>query len=255
MSCKHLQCKATAHATIITRSPLDHHETGTCYRSILMPSIQYPLLSLSLTPQDCHNIEKIYKPSILQKSGYNKNLSNAIIYGSKSYSRLGLHNLYTEQGISQLQALLLSLQSEGPQHTLSLIAISWAQLLASMGFPILNDVQTLIPHLYPMKWMPSIRQYMPCNNSHVTLEQTFVTPLQCECDIHIMDLVLQHTDHPTTLKIFNTCRMYLQVILLSDIVTANRCNILPGIVQGQAPATSKPTTMFPYQPKPNVTSW
>ena len=50
----------------------------------------------------------------------------------QSYSGLGLHNLYTEQGISQLQALLLSLWSAGPQHTLTLIAILWAQLLASM---------------------------------------------------------------------------------------------------------------------------
>ena len=74
MSCKHLQHKATAHATNITSSPLEHHETWMHYRSILMPSIKYPLPSLSLTPQDCHNIEKIYKPSILQKSGYNKNL-------------------------------------------------------------------------------------------------------------------------------------------------------------------------------------
>ena len=170
MSCKHLQCKATTHTMIITRSPLEHHETWMYYRSILMPSIQYPLPSLSLTPQDYHNIEKIYKPSILQKSRYNKNLPNAIIYRSKSYGGLGLHNLCTEQGISQLQALLLSLWSSRPQHTLSLIAISWAQLLAGMGFPILDDIQTPIPHLYPKKWIPSIQQYMLCNNSQITLE-------------------------------------------------------------------------------------
>ena len=112
---------------------------------------QTPLPSLSLTPQDCHNIEKIYKSSILQISRYNKNLPKAIVYGNKSYGRLGLYNLYTEQGISQLQALLVSLWSAGPQQTLALIAISWAQLLAGMGFPILDDVQTPIPHLYPMK--------------------------------------------------------------------------------------------------------
>ena len=151
MSCKHLQCKATAHGMIITRSPLEHHKTWTYYRSILIPSIQYPLPSLSLTPKDCHNIAKIYKPSILQKSGYNNNLPNAIINGSKSYCGLSLHNFYTEQGISQIQALLSSLWSAGPQHILSLIAILWAQLLAGMGFPILNDIQTPIPHLYPMK--------------------------------------------------------------------------------------------------------
>ena len=172
MSCRQLKHKATAHTVIIITSPLEHHETWTYYSSILMPSIKYSLLSLRLTPQDCHhNIEKIYKPSFLQKSGYNTNLSNAIVYGSKSYSRLGLHNLYTEQDISQLQALLLSLWNTGPQQTLTLIAILWVQLLARPGFPILDNVKNPIPHLYAMKWIPSIRQYMACNNLHITLEQ------------------------------------------------------------------------------------
>ena len=78
-----------------------------------------------------------------------------------------------------------------------------------------------------MKWIPSIRQYMSHNNSHITLERMFVTPLQCKHDIHIIDLALQYTDHPTTLKIVNACRIYLQVILLSDIITANGLHILP----------------------------
>ena len=49
--------------------------------------------------------------------------------------------------------------------------------------------------------------------------------------------------------------MYLQVILLSNIITADGCNVLPGIAQCQAPATSQPTTLIPYQPNPNVASW
>ena len=142
-----------------------------------MPSIKYPLPSLSLTPQDCCNIEKLYKSSIVQKCSYNKNLPNAIIYSNKSYGGLSLNNLYTEQGISQLQALILSLCSMGPQQTLSLIAISWAQLLAGTRFPILEDVTTPIPHLYLMKWLPIICQYMVSTASYITMERTFVTPL------------------------------------------------------------------------------
>ena len=78
--------------------------------------------------------------------------------------------------------------------------MSWVQLLAGTWFPILDDIQTPSPHLYPMKWIPGIQKYMSSNNSHITLENTFITPLEHECDIHIMDLALQHTDHLTTLK-------------------------------------------------------
>ena len=66
-----------------------------------------------------------------------------------------------------------------------------------------------------------------------------------------MDLALQYTDHPTAL----TCQIYLQVILLSDIVTADRLHVVLGIAQGQAPTTSQPTTLFPYQTDPNSASW
>ena len=70
-----------------------------------------------------------------------------------------------------------------------------------------------------------------------------------------MELAVQHSDCPTTLKIPNTCLMYLQVILLSNITMPDGCKNLPGMVQGQAPATSKPTTLFPLQPNPIVASW
>ena len=65
-SCTHLQSKATAHAAITTRSQIEQHKTWTYYQLILMSFIKYPLPSLSLTPQDCCNIEKLYKWSILQ---------------------------------------------------------------------------------------------------------------------------------------------------------------------------------------------
>ena len=86
------------------------------------------------------------------------------------------------------------------------------------------------------------------------MERTFITPLQCEHDIHIMDLTLQYITSPATLKILNACQIYLQVVLLSDITTTDGLHVLPEIVQGNAPTTSQPTTLFTYQTNPNSMS-
>ena len=62
-----------------------------------------------------------------------------------------------------------------------------------------------------------------------------------------MDLALQYTTSSTTLKILNSCQIYLQVILLSNITTTDGQHVLPEIVQGHTPTTSQPITLFPYQ--------
>ena len=74
-----------------------------------------------------------YKSSILRKRGYNKNTPNAMLYGSPMYGGIGLQDMYIQHGSSKLQALLSSLRSQGAQHDLTLITISWAQLLAGTG--------------------------------------------------------------------------------------------------------------------------
>ena len=239
---------------IISRSCLDHHETWTYYRAILLLSIKYPLPSISLTPTNCASIKKLYKPSILQKCRYNKDTPNELVYGSTTYRGLGLQNLYSEQGTSQLQALS-SLRSIGPQQSLTIIAISWAQLPVGTGAPILEDITTPLPHIYPMKWIPSIHQFFTHIQGKLMLEHNFVMPLQCEHDIHIMNLTLHYTRKSTILKITNNCRLFLQIELLSNITTCDGKTIQSNAVEGIRTTMPQPTTMCLYQPNPNCKAW
>ena len=83
-----------------------------------------------------------------------------------------------------------------------------------------------ICHLTHLPPIPSemAPKHSPIHGKHRLLyhmERTFITPLQREHNIHIMDLALQYTTSPTTLKILNTCWIYLQVVLLSNITTTD----------------------------------
>ena len=66
----------------------------------------------------------------------------------------------TEQGIAQTYPLMMSLRAEGVPRKLGLITLAWAQLLVGTQQPVLSNVTNALPHLAPMKWIPSIRDFL-----------------------------------------------------------------------------------------------
>ena len=62
----------------------------------------------------------------------------------------------TEQGITQIYSLMMSLRAEGVPRKLALITLTWAQLLAGPQKPVLSNITNALPHITPMKWIPSI---------------------------------------------------------------------------------------------------
>ena len=64
--------------------------------------------------------------------------------------------LCIEQGAAQLQYLLKCLCTDGLANQLAGIALKWAQLLARVQQPILQQLSPPLPHLQPMVWLPSI---------------------------------------------------------------------------------------------------
>ena len=70
-----------------------------------------------------------------------------------------------------------------------------------------------------------------------------------------MDLVLQLFTKPTDVQTLNTCRLYLQVTLLSKIMMTDGKTILTTITNGLWPLSSNVSHLFPYQSKPSQCGW
>ena len=127
----------------------------------------------------------------------------------------------TEQGIVQIYSLMTSLRAEGVPSILALITLAWAQLLADTQQPVLSNAMNTLPHMAPMKWIPSIHEFLHSIGGRIEVENLPVTPLQCEHDWFLMDIALDLYSKPSDLQHLNACRLYLQVTLLSDITTAD----------------------------------
>ena len=105
----------------------------------------------------------------------------------------------TEQGIAQIYSLMTYLRAEGVPHKLILTTLACAQLLASTKKPVLSYVTIALPHIAPMKWIPSIHEFLNSIGGRMEVENLRVTPLQREHDRFLMDITLDLYSTPSNL--------------------------------------------------------
>ena len=209
------------HTKTASRSHLTQTDAWAYYHAIYSPSIVYPSSSGSLHSNQCQHLQKQVKQAILPKCGYNRNTPNAIVYGPSEYGGIEMRSDQTEQRIAQTYSLMTSLRAKGVPRKLALITLAWAQLLAGTQQPVLSNVMKALPHLTPMKWLPSICDFLHTIGGWIEVEHLPATPLQHEHDWFLMDIALDLYSKPTNLQHLNVCWLHLQVTLLSDITTAD----------------------------------
>jgi hypothetical protein len=249
-----LDSKNRTHARTVATSPFDRKDTWSYYHAIYLPSITYTFPSSSLPIKQCDKMQRQIKKAVLPKYGFNRNTPNAVVYGHSDYAGIEMRTLSVERGIAQLYSLITCLRADGIPHQLAVIAISWAQLLAGTSWSIFEDTTTPLPHLHPMKWLPSIRDFLGSIQSRLELEETFIPKLQREGDCFLMDHATADKFTPTEIALINACRLFKGVTLLSDSVTADGQDIRTDILLPGKPLNSHKGLM-PYQDNPSPKAW
>jgi hypothetical protein len=176
------------------------------------------------------------------------------LWGPHYLGGAGFFHLYDEQGYGQVKLFLKCWRSpDSIQGKLLQITMAWAQFCVGTSTPILSETTNKLPHL-EAEGLPSMRQYMKDVEGTIELEESFVAPLQREQDEFLMDIALQSGRFkPAEIKRVNYCRLYLNVLLVSDIATAIGDFIDPLMYSGMATPVS--TKHSVNQPKPNKKAW
>jgi hypothetical protein len=73
------------------------------------PTIKYILQGSSMTPKELNEVSIPDKHLFLQKMRYSKNMASDIVTGSNELGGLGMLDFYVEQGILNIQILLMGL--------------------------------------------------------------------------------------------------------------------------------------------------
>jgi hypothetical protein len=89
----------------------------------------------------------------------------------------------------------------------------------------------------------------------VEVEHHWLPMLQRENDIMLMDFFMMLNFSPSQIKIINSCRLFLQVLTLSDITVEDGKSILPNCIQGLPSPDRISTLKWPTQLRPQIAAW
>jgi hypothetical protein len=148
------------HARIVLSSAMTRQESWTYYFSMYLTSPGYPLPLSHFSAPELHALETKSLPALIARCGFNRNTLRVVLYGPARLNGGSLRPFATEQGVAQVQYLYKHWSSSLQLNSAQRIAVSWAQLHTGVGWSILYDVNTPLPHFVESHWLRSLRNFL-----------------------------------------------------------------------------------------------
>jgi hypothetical protein len=123
----------------------------------------------------------------LPKVGYNQHTARAVVYGPQECGGIGVKNLYVEQSVKQIKALIQHTRIKSPLGDIMSINLDWVQLIAGIQQPIFEDTKSLY-HLEG-EWFISIREFLQATEWQIKMRNRWTPQLEREEDRCIMDVI------------------------------------------------------------------
>jgi hypothetical protein len=225
---------------------------------MIWPSLAYPLRSCSISrPQGDAIMRKLYR-ALLPELGLQRRFPLLWRHAPRRYQGLALPHPYIAQGIEQVKVLLESGRSQELQGSLLRITIEQGQLEVGTSRPLLSEKFETWGHLHTKRcWIRSLWEFLSA--SGISLSGAWMTvPLpQRQNDRYLMELFAEigaYSDKD--LQVLNRCRLYAQVMFLSDIVNGLG-NTIRGeylVLNSQTPLPVGSKWRWPKQ-QPTRTEW
>jgi hypothetical protein len=245
---------ALEYAQAITSSHLTRADTLTSYVQHLLPKIRYQLPALSLSTADCNKLMTPLLKAALPKLHINRNTARSIVHGPVTLGGMALPHLATVQGIDKLHLLLGHTRLEDDTGKLLQIDISYVQLLSGSSSLFLNKPYSDYGWI-EWGWVTSLWSFLEDTNFTFTYTSLWIPPIARVGDLSLMDYFISQRLSHRTLAILNSCRIYLQVITLADITSADGRYILPEAKAGTCIPHRTSNLEWPIQGRPSPADW
>jgi len=238
--------------TSMSAAKVTHSAAEFGLRQVILRKLDYPLVATTFTQQECNKIMSPILTAGLPAAGVVRTFPRAIVHGPWQWGGLNIPNLHTEQTIKHLHTIL-KFGGELTDLTAGLIQATAEAFLLETGLTgkIIDFPAGVYSYVTPT-WISHTwevcRQY---NIQICGLTKEFDSPRQS--DIELMRLFLRSGFHTTELKILNKCRMYLQVMFLSDLCEASGKKLDPHI--WQRPHRRESAYKWPTIPPPTPAKW
>ena len=162
-------------------------------------------------------------------------------------------NLEVEQGIWKIQIIHKFIHH--PKHqTLIHAIVDWHQLSSGLNKYILQNPNQRSSYVSSI-WFNNLLQFMAKNKITIVLANTLQFNIQRRNDKCIMDELIRGSSSYNQLIQINACRLYLNIIHLSDIFNPDGKTINNNFLIGCKPDYLSSKLKWPHQKYSSVKAW
>jgi hypothetical protein len=192
--------------------------------------------------------------ALLPKLHVNCHTARSIIFGGEKYGGLALPNPYITQGVDKLRLFLGHLRFQDRTGQLIFIDMSYIQLLLGIGTLFFNKDETQFKW-GKTGWLQSLWSFTTRYSLKCLYPKGWVPSKPRSQDQLLMEVFQQHRHSVADMKALNHCWLYLNVLFISDITTAEGRTIDHNIKKGQKLVDRESTLLWPTQGKPSPKDW
>ena len=146
-------------ASLIAGSKLSRGTARLGYRMMVCPKLEFPLTVTQFTQAECDSISTSCIRACLSKMGFNCNMPREVVYGPQSMFGIGMHDIFIEQGIKQISALVGHLRQDSNTGKMMQIELQWCQLQSGRAQPLLSNIAIPIDYIETC-WIMCIRDFL-----------------------------------------------------------------------------------------------
>ena len=207
--------------------------TYKAYETILIPRIGFSLTNTTLTPKQIKKLQIKADQYYIPKLNISSKFPRTILRASYNYGGFQQTTIQMTQIIKQIQMTLGCTRDNNDTSKILQCSIEITQLETGLTTPILShSTSTDFLHYTTRTWTHSIKDSLTLINGSIQFTTHWHPKLQRLGDCSLMQQFLNH--YPITyinkngktkksksniklIQILNRCRIFLQVITLSDI--------------------------------------
>ena len=242
----------------------DERDAWLIYQTRYRPMIRYCLPITTFTDTQCNKIQSPFINVFLNKLVMNRHMPRVVVWGPYYMGGLNIMNLAVEQLSSRIFLTITNIRKGNETGQSMLLAMGMYQATLGCAQPFWNVDPALYPtqsptHLslqymwdalrsiqgtlyIPGMWIPAT----PYDGDTALIDDFVRTAKQRQgTSTHI---------RPMQIALANSCRLYLRVTWLTDILTNDRKHIAPWAYFGRRRSLAT-GTQYPFQPRPPKHAW
>jgi hypothetical protein len=243
---EHMKKQAITWCDKLRTGQLSRHLVTQAMVSTILKSLEYPLPVTTLSSNQCAEIMSPILQQCLPQMGVVRTLSHKLVYASSKFLGLQIPNLFHSQGVAHIDRLLRFFGSK--QLTGELLRHSAQALRLEVGCngSLMELPYSIFGPLACKTWMKHTWEFL-CDSKvalHIDVPEF---PLRRENDSLLIPLFVSLGYRGEKLVKLNKCRMFLQVVTLSDICCGDGHSISHNSWHGIKSFTQKQFYLWPNQ--------